>query len=153
MKIKFNNGVLKSKKWELDNISIAHTTVHYHTFGSHYSKNDSDFVRLHFGLSGDYRFHYRQLNASFNLSGPHNNIMYSKGLELEVLIKSKRIETFGVNFKTSSFLDIAQNGNDSLKRLAEKVERKENSILSSNWKPKNFKIEQVINEIINCSFT
>lgn len=141
-----------SKSWELDKISISHNVIDYASFGKQKSVNETDFVRLHFGLQGSYDFTFSQLKSSFSLSGHHNNIMYSDGLEIEVENKSKRIETFGINFTTDSFIEIGQNGNEPLKRFTEKVINKENSILSSNWKTNNFKIQQVINEIINCSF-
>ena len=118
-----------------------------------YLKTKRDLVRLHFGLSGDYDFKYKQLNSEFSFTGHHNNIIYSDGLEIEVFNKSKRIETFGINFSTESFINIAQNGTNSLKRFSEKVLSKESAILSDNWRPNNFKIQTVINEIINCSYT
>ena len=149
----FENRNITSKKWDLDKISISHNIIDYNSFETHISKNDSESVRLHFGLSGNYDFNFKQLKSSFELTGHHNNIMYSDGIEIEVSNKSKRIETFGINFTTESFINIAQNGNDSLKRLTEKVINKENAILSNEWKPNNFKIQQVINEILYCHFT
>ena len=149
----FENGNITSKKWELDKISISHNIIDYNSFEAHTFKNDSESVRLHFGLSGNYDFNFKQLKSSFKLIGHHNNIMYSDGLDIEVFNKSKRIETFGINFTTESFINIAQNGNDSLKKLAEKVINKKNATLSNEWKPNNFKIHQVINEILYCQFT
>ncbi|EZH74072.1 hypothetical protein ATO12_14450 [Aquimarina atlantica] len=147
------NEIITSKKWELDKISISHNIIDYKTFGSYVSKNNSESVRLHFGLSGNYNFKYKQLNSSFDLVGSHNNIMYSKGIEIEVSNKSKRIETFGINFDTDFFIHIAQNGNESLKKLADKVILNENAILSNEWRPNNFKIQQVINEILYAQYT
>ena len=149
----FKNENITSKKWKLNNISISHNIINYNSFGAHISKSDSDYVAMHFGLSGNYNFNYKQLNSYFELVGHHNNIMYSNGHEIEVFNKSKRIETFGINFTTDFFISIAQNGNDSLKKLSEKVFNKESAILSYNWKPNNFKIQQVINEILNCQFS
>ncbi|MCH7973902.1 MAG: helix-turn-helix transcriptional regulator [Bacteroidetes bacterium] len=153
MKNTFNNGIITNKSWELDNISISHNIIDYNSFGTNISKNESESVRLHFGLSGNYDFNCKQLNSSFQLYGQHNNIMYSNSLEIEVSNKSKRIETFGINFTTDFFVHIAQNGNESLKRLAEKVINKESAILSNEWRPNNFKIRQVINEILYCEYT
>lgn len=149
----FKTGNITSRKWELDKISISHNIIDYNSFGTHISKNDSESVRLHFGLSGNYVFNYKQLNSSFELTSQHNNIIYSNGFEIEVINKSKRIETFGINFTTEFFIYIAQNGNDALKRLAEKIITQENAILSNKWRPNNFKILQVINEILYCPFT
>lgn len=142
-----------SKSWELDNIFLSHSIIDYHSFGKLTAQNDTEFVRLHFGLQGSYDFRFAQLNSSYSLVGHHNNIMYSKGLELEVSNKSKRIETFGVNFNTDTFIEIGQNGNDLLKRFTDKILNKENAILSPIWKTNNFKIQQVIQEIINCAYS
>ncbi len=143
---------ITSKKWELGDVSIVHTIVDYHSFGTHTATNDSECVRLHIGLRGDYGFDCRQLKSAFKLTGHHNNILYSDGLDIAVSNKSKRIETFGVNFTTESFIHIAQHGNDPLKRLVEKVVNKDNAILSNEWRPNSFKIHQVINEILHCPF-
>lgn len=153
MKRTFDNGIITNKTWELEKITISHNVIDYNTLGKYVSKNDTELVRLHFGLNGNYDFNFKQLNSSFMLTGHHNNIMYTNGLEIEVHNKSEQIETFGVNFNTDSFVDIAQNGNDSLKLLADKVANKENAILSNEWKPNSFNIQQVINEIIHCNYT
>ena len=141
-----------SQSWELDEIHISHNIIDYSSSGKIISKDENDWVRLHFGLQGSYDFSYSQLNSSFSLAGHHNNIMYSKGLELEVKNTSERIETFGINFSRDSFIKIGQNGNEPLKRFTEKVINKKNSILSPTWKTSNFKIQQVVQEIINCNY-
>ncbi len=142
----------ESTFWQLDEILISHTIIDYKSFGRNQFKNETESVRLHFGLKGDYNFNYRQLKDSFQLSGHHNNIMYSNGLDIEVENKSKIIETFGVNFTTESFIEIAKNGNEILKRFADKVVNKQDCILSNQWKTNNFKIQQVIKEILNCPY-
>lgn len=150
-----DKGNIKSrstKSWNLKNIQISHNVLEYNKLGSIKSVDDSNFVRLHFGLQGSYDFNFSQLNSSFSLTGHHHNIMYSDGLEIEVFNKTKRIETFGINFDTETFIEIGQNGNDPLKRFTDKVINKKNSILSDEWKTNNFKIQQVINEIINCNY-
>ena len=142
-----------SKSWELDKVYISHNIIDYNSLGVTKSKNETEFVRLHFGLQGSYNFKFTQLNSSFQLSGHHNNIMYSEGLEIEVENKTERIETFGVNFITEYFIEIAKHGNEPLKELAEKVMNQENAILSPEWKTNNFKIQSVVNEIINCQYS
>jgi len=129
-----NNNITNrtTQSWQLDKIHISHNIIDYKTLSKQTAINDSEYVRLHFGLQGSYNFSFAQLNSQFSLSGSHNNIMYSDGLELEVHNKSKRIETFGINFTTDSFIEIGQNGNETLN---------------------NFKIQQVISEILDCSYT
>lgn len=142
-----------SKNWDLESIFIAHNIIDYHDYDTLKAVNDTDHVRLHFGLQGSYDFSFAQLNRSFSLSGHHNNIMYSNGLEIEVLNTSKRIETFGIDFTTEAFIQIGQNGNEPLKRFTEQVINQKNTILSPNWKTNNLKIQLLINEVIHCSYT
>lgn len=131
---------------------ISHNIIDYHSFGSQRAANPEEYVRLHFGLKGRYEFHCKQLNASFDLCGHHNNILYSDRLDLLVNNKSKRIETFGIDFSTEAFVQIAQQGNEPLKRFADKVLRRENALLAPVWKTSNIKIQQVIHDILHCSF-
>ena len=150
-----SNRIIKNRvstNWKLDEISISHNVIDYRENAKVVSKNEEDCVRLHFGMQGSYDFSYRQLNANYNLSGSHNNIMYTDGLEIEVHNRSKRIETFGVNFSPESFIKIGQNGNDVLKRFTDNVINKKNCILSDEWKVSNFKIQQVIDEVIHCTY-
>jgi len=141
-----------SQAWELDKIHISHNIIDYKSEGSSTATDNQELVRLHFGIQGSYDFSYKQLNADYSLAGHHNNIMYSNGLDIEVKNTSARIETFGVNFTRESFIEIGQNGNEPLKRFTDKIINKENAILSDRWKTSNFKIQQVIQEIINCSY-
>lgn len=152
MEIQFENGTIQQKQWELNQINIKHSLVNYHDLASQKVSNNNNVVRLHFGLHGNYNFTYNALNTSFELRGEHNNILYSDGLEMTVYNKSKQIETFGIEFETNMFINIAQNGNDALKKLAEDVSSKKSSILSPIWRPNNFKIQQVIQEIIHCPY-
>lgn len=149
----FENGVIRNQQWKLGNISIGHNIIEYKELKKHTARNDSELVRLHFGLKGGYSFHFGQLNASYDLQGQHNNIMYSAGLDLEIHNKTRQIETFGIDFTTDSFVRIAENGNDLLKRFSDKVVGKRNSILSPEWRPNTFRMQQVIGEILNCHYT
>jgi len=153
--MKENNTIenIVVNSWGIDKMDIFHSVIDYKSFGIQCAKNDSEQVRLHFGLQGSYDFNFPQLNSSYSLLGTHNNIIYTDLKELEIYNKSKKIETFGINFSKDAFIDIAQNGNETLKRFANKVIDNKNSILSPNWKANNLKIQLVISEIINCSYT
>ncbi|SHI74215.1 AraC-type DNA-binding protein [Tangfeifania diversioriginum] len=136
----------------MDDIQISHNIIDYHSFETTKFADDTNFVRLHIGLGGSYDFNFKQINRSFLLSGYHNNIMYSDGLDIEVHNNTKRIETLGINFSTNTFIEIGQNGNEPLKRFTDKVINRKNCILSDEWKTNNFKIRQVLREIIDCTY-
>lgn len=142
----------KNKTWELDGIRISHNVIDSPVLTKSKASNDSDNVRLHFGLRGSYSFHYDQLGKFYDLSGYHNNIMYSNGFDIEVENKSTHIETFGINFDTQTFLAIAEKGNAPLQQLAERIVRGENAIMSNEWKVSTLRMQEVIEEIVNCPY-
>jgi hypothetical protein len=71
---------------------------------------------------------------------------------MKVYNKSNQIETFGIDFKPATFIQIAENGTDALKRLAERVFRKESTILADDWRTNSYKMLQVIRQIIDAQF-
>ena len=141
-----------SQSWQISDIHIAHNIIDYDAPTIQDVKNETEFVRMHFGLSGSYDFSCKQLNSSFSLSGHHHNIMYTDGLEMTIHNKSSRIETFGINFDTEAFIKIGQNGNAILQRFTDQIISKKNTILSPKWKTNNIRIQGVISEILNCSY-
>ena len=148
----FDGGEMLVSTWQLDGVYLTHHKVTYHDFSWHHAQREAEEVQMHFGLKGDYKFSHKQLKASFQLKGEHNNLLYSRGIEMDVFNQSKEIETFGIHFSPTTFLQIAQNGSDKLKRFAAKVLQGESVLLSDHWRPNNYKIHQVIQEIVNCPF-
>ena len=149
-----NDAILhrSSKIWELDNIVINHNTVDYQTYGVSSFKDSSEQVRLHIGLRGKYAFRVAQLDRYFELGGYHNNILFTKGFDLEVENKSMRNVTLGINFQPDTFIHLAQKGNEVLKKFGEKVHHRKNALLAKTWKTNNYKIHRVVHEIIYCPY-
>lgn len=148
----FAERTTTSQIWQCDNIRIgyASTTFEGNTFFA--ARNEDDHVRLHFGLKGDYRFHHRQLGRSFDLIGGHHNIMFSRGIEIEVHNHSPEIETFGIQFPSQLFINFTQNANDRLKRFSEKILDGKSVIFSDSWGSLNLRMEEVIREITHSGY-
>ncbi|OJJ15656.1 hypothetical protein BKI52_37875 [marine bacterium AO1-C] len=142
-----------SQSWQIEGIEIGHNVMGYKSSGLAKASNDNERVRMHFGLQGGYSFYCPQLGSSYDLLGHHNNLLYTKGLDLEVINKSECLETFGINFTPEAFIKIGQSGNDMLKAFTEKVIRQENVILSPYWQTNHLKMQEVIQEIIHCQYS
>ncbi len=147
-----NNEQRISQNWQCDDILLGYTKSVYKEFGSFGTSNDSEYVRLHFDLKGNYEFTYKQLNQSFDLIGEHHNIMYSNGFEIEVQNKTLVIETFGIAFTKEKFLHFTHGANDNIKRFSENIVEGKSDLLSQSWGVLDFNIEQVIQQIITCNF-
>jgi AraC family transcriptional regulator, transcriptional activator of the genes for pyochelin and ferripyochelin receptors len=143
----------KITNWYSDEIKLTHTLTTYQALGNFTTSNQTDLVRLHFGLKGNYEFSYKQLNQRFDLIGGHHNIMYSNGFDIEIENKTLAIETFGIQFPKDLFIDYTQNATDPLKRFTEQILIGKSDMLSKKWGSIDKTIEQVIQQIIHCNYT
>src|SRR5882762_7968756 len=128
--VQFDKGAMESTIWEFDRIRMGHAVMKFHEFVSRPSSSNSDLVRLHFGLRGNYSFAYRQLDRTYDLIGGHHNIMYSKDFDMVVENRTLELETFGVQFPRDLFIQFTQQGNDQLKRFSEEVLKGNSAMLS-----------------------
>lgn len=147
------NSVTTITDWFCDDIRLTHTVTNYNKPDHMTASNDTDVVRLHFGLKGDYAFSYKQLNRSFDLVGGHHNIMYSKGFEIEVQPKAAEIATFGIQFPKDQFIEFTKDGNGALQRFCDDVLAGKSVLLSESWGPIDAATQQVIGQIMNCRYS
>ena len=122
-----------SFEWVIDNIIIGHRVSKFEGFGIQTASSDKNLVRLHFGIKGDYQFTYRQLNQSFDLVGGHHNLLYSRGISLEVENKSEIIETLGINFPPQVFVSLVGQLDAEMNAFIDKVVQEKPVIFSANW--------------------
>ena len=136
--------------WEFDGIRMGHAVSKFNTLTSfNASSPNTDVVRLHLGLKGNYSFHYRQLDTTFHLVGGHHNILYSKDFEMTVENRTLELETFGIQFPRETFLRFTQNANDGLKKFAGQIMNGESLLLSDQWGAIDPAIQQVIDQVIH----
>jgi AraC-like DNA-binding protein len=149
----FEHGVMNATTWQFDGIRMGHAHSTFTQLTSMPASSQNDVVRLHFGMKGDYRFTYKQLDKSFDLIGGHHNIMYSKEFDMVVNNKTLELETFGIQFPTALFVQFTQNANESLQRFSQHILDGKSAMLSDNWGAIDAPIQQVIQQILNCNYT
>ncbi|KAA2245373.1 helix-turn-helix transcriptional regulator [Chitinophaga agrisoli] len=145
-------GTMDSVIWTFDGIQAGHSISKFHTLTSFPGSSDTDVVRFHFGMKGDYSFSYKQLNRSYDLIGGHHNIMYSKGFDIEVQNKTLELEIFGIQFPKALFVQFTQQANAPLQRFAENILQGKNVMLSERWGSIDAPIQQVLQQIIHCKY-
>lgn len=147
-------GTRDSLTWEFDGIRMGHAVSRFHSLTSFSASSaNTEMVRLHIGLKGNYSFQHRQLNQTFDLIGGHHNILYSKDFDMTVHNRTLELETFGVQFPRETFLRFTQNANDLLKRFAERVINGESVLLSDQWGAVDPSMQQVIDQVIHHRYT
>jgi AraC-like DNA-binding protein len=149
-----DTGTRNSLTWEFDGIRIGHAISKFHTLTEFTATSAiTDVVRLHIGMRGNYSFQYRQLDTTFDLIGGHHNILYSRDFEMTVHNRTPELETFGVQFPKTTFLQFTQNATDLLKRFGDRIMKEEPVILTDAWGAVDPAIHQVIDQIIHHRYT
>jgi len=129
---------------------MGHAISRFHTLTSfNASSANTDMVRLHIGLKGNYSFRYQQLDTTFDLIGGHHNILYSKDFDMTVENRTLELETFGVQFPKETFLRFTQNSTDLLKRFAEKIIKDKSVLLTDQWGAVDPPIQQVVDQVLH----
>lgn len=147
------DGLVKMTDWYCDEIRLTHTLSRYENQSIFSASNNTDVVRMHFGIKGNYNFVYQQLGKSFDLVGGHHNIMYSNGFDITVQNRTSEIETFGIQFPKKYFIQLTQDSTDRLKHFSENILSGKSNILSDNWGSINTPIANAIGQIIHCSYS
>jgi AraC-like DNA-binding protein len=152
-RVEHEKGVRDSVIWQCNEIRLGHAVSRFHECTSFVSAGSKDVVRMHFGLKGDYRFSYRQLDRDFDLIGGHHNIMYSPEFDMVVENKTLVLETFGIQFPRDLFIRYTAQGNDILKRFSEAIAEGRSALLSEQWGAIDPPIQLAIQQIIHCRYT
>jgi AraC family transcriptional regulator, transcriptional activator of the genes for pyochelin and ferripyochelin receptors len=148
--IETDTGTRDSITWEFDGIRMGHAISKFRTLTEFTAASTAtDVVRLHLGLSGNYSFHYQQLDTTFDLIGGHHNLLYSKDFEMTVYNRTLGLEIFGVQFPRETFLRFTHNATDLLKRFSERIMNGQPVILTDDWGTVDPAIHQVIDQIIH----
>lgn len=148
--LELESGSRDSVTWEFDGIRMGHAVSRFKELTHFEAKNaDTDVVRLHLGLKGNYSFQYHQLDTTYDLIGGHHNIMYSKDFGMVVHNRTLELETFGVQFPREMFLRFTQNANDLLKRFAGHIMEGRSVILSDQWGAIDPAIQEVVHQILH----
>jgi len=144
---------VQRKTWSFQGIEMGHAVSSFDSLSSFEGGISEEVVQLHFGLRGDYRFHYKQLDRSFDLIGGHQNILYAPQFDMVVQNKTMEIETFGIRFPKDRFLQFTENSSDLLQRFNERVMTGSATILSDQWGPISTSMQLVIQQIVHTKFT
>lgn len=146
-------ATIHSTIWECNGIRLGHAVSVASGYSSAPASSTADVVRMHFGLKGDYRFYYKQLDRTYDLIGGHHNIMYSPQFDMVVENKTPEIETFGIQFPTAQFIQYTQDAGDTLKRFADDILNGKSVMLGRQWGAMTPAIELAIQQIRHSNYT
>jgi len=151
--VKYGNGNSVVSKWVLDEIDIVHVDSAFNAPSVFSAQRQDEMVRMHYGLNGDYNFSHRQLDKSFSGVGGRQNIMFSKGFQIEVESLTPKLETFGIRFTKELFVRLAEEATAPLQRFCDAILAGKSTLLSEQWPLIGQSTRRAIQEIQHCRYT
>lgn len=144
-------GLHQIQRWYMPGIWIQHLKSQFKSSYTFYKENPGEGVSLSFNLKG--RYAIQQRGHTYTVQAGQHNLIYTQGASNTFENLDTEGESLGIVMSPSTFLDMAQNGNDTLKFFLDRMQSGGPVVLS----PKSLQIfpelERAIHELLYCPFS
>jgi AraC-like DNA-binding protein len=138
--------------WYFDGIRMAYARWHYHAPFTADWRTDLDVVHLHFNLRGRVIIENHRANTVMQLASYQHNMAYAQGFEGTMRHEELESETFILQFTKPTFLALAQQANEPLRRFCEAVLQGQPLVLSAQGLHLSLALHTAIREVLGCRF-
>lgn len=152
-KIDIPFGQVTAKQWLFGGIKILYSETELDKPTEMNWRGDMELVTMHFNLSGRTSIKQDGMSNSFELMSNQHNLFYGTGAEGKMKFDEKRMRSFIIQFPKDSFLSISKDGNESLKKFADKIAEGTPIAFSVSNLNIDLPIQTCINSILNCDYS
>jgi AraC family transcriptional activator of pyochelin receptor len=146
-------GTTKATQWFFDGIKINYSESVFKEPITLDWKGNTEMVTMHFNLEGKISMIDTDMPHGFELSGNQHNLFYGKEAEGKMKVDDLQMKIFLIQFSKDSFLNLACNGNDALKRFADHVESGKSVAFSDSNLNIDLNLQNCIRSILNCNYS
>ena len=115
-------GTMTAKQWFFDGIKMSYSESVTDRPVELDWKGDTEMITMQFNLQGKISIVDTSMPKAFELSGNQHNMFYGQRAEGKIKVDELQSKSFLIQLSKKSFLDIANDGNDAIKRFADVVE-------------------------------
>jgi AraC-like DNA-binding protein len=146
-------GHVSGTAWTFRGIRMTYSEAIYNHPAELRWKGDSELITMHFNLVGKISLDNINGHRHFELGNNQHNIFYGKEGSGKIKMDDLQAKQFLVQISKNEFFRIAEDGNDLIKRFAERVANFDNALFSDHNLPIGINIQQCINTILNCPYS
>ncbi|NHA06945.1 helix-turn-helix transcriptional regulator [Mucilaginibacter sp. HC2] len=146
-------GDMQTRIWIFNGIRMSYSESVFREQVTLDWRGDMKMVTMYFSLKGKLLLVDKHLNKQFELNTNQHNLFYGKEAEGKMKVEELKMRSFMIQFTEDAFLNITRDGNDTLKRFADKILKGEPAALSADNLSINLAIQSCIHAAINCKFT
>lgn len=145
-------GDMQTRIWIFNGIRMSYSESVFRQQGTLDWRGDMKMVTMYFSLKGKLLMVDKHLNKQFELNTNQHNLFYGSEAAGKMKVEELKMRSFMIQFTEDAFLNITRDGNDTLKRFADKILKGESAALSADNLNINLAIQSCINAIVNCKF-
>lgn len=146
-------GSIKTTQWFFDGIKMIHSESVLDQPVTLDWKGNTEMINMHFNLEGKISLIDSDMPHGFEFSNNQHNLFYGREAEGKMKMDESKMRTFLIQFSKKSFLEIANEGNDAIKRFADSVNAGKSVAFSDKNLPIDFNLQSCIQSILNCKFS
>jgi len=146
-------GTIKSTQWFFDGIKMSYSESVVNRPVELDWKGETEMITMQFNLQGRVSVVDAGMPRAFELSGNQHNLFYGQKAEGKIKIDELQSKQFLIQHSKKSFLNIANGGNDALKRFADAVESGRSAALSPTNLNIDLNLQNCINSVLNCTYS
>lgn len=143
-------GSLTFRQWAFDGIKITHKTSAYLGHYVLQNTNNENLVCLEFNLKGN--FHIFHAGIHYEAKARQHNIIYTPNVDNTFHNLDLEAESLLIQFQPVVFHKITEDGNEVLRRFAEKMLVGKPIVLSPQSPYLNLELENAIQDLLQCPY-
>ncbi|NML21862.1 helix-turn-helix transcriptional regulator [Pseudoflavitalea sp. G-6-1-2] len=141
----------KMTQWSFDGIRLMHSNWLYKGNPQLVWKTDFEMVHLQFNLKGCIAIEPASGHKALEFGENQHNMIYTSNATGIIRNAGATATQFIMQLDKDVFLQLTNNANENLQRFAEKIMKGEAVSMGDNL-PIDFKLQQVIDAILNCTY-
>jgi AraC family transcriptional activator of pyochelin receptor len=153
VEIPMSFGIMKATQWFFDGIKMSYSESVFNDPIILDWKGDTEMITMHFNLQGKISILIKNMPNAFELSSNQHNMFYGKEAEGKMKVEEMQMKTFLIQLSKKSFLNIANDGNDAIKRFADNVESGKSVAFSDVNLNIDLSLQNCINSILHCNYS
>ncbi len=146
-------GTTKATQWFFDGIKMSYSESVFKEPMTLDWKGDTEMITMQFNLQGKTSMIEKNMPHAFELTDNQHNLFYGKEAEGKMKVDELKMKLFLIQLSRESFFNIAKDGNDALKKFADKVGSGKSVAFSETNLNIDLDLQHCINSILNCNYS
>lgn len=145
-------GTLKATAWCFDGIKMTWSEASLHQPAELDWQGDTELITMHSNLQGHISMCDERMPGPFELSSNQHNMFYGKEAKGKMRFDGSTMRSFLIQFSRDAFFNIARDGNDAIKRFAERVSIGNAAAFSATNLNIDARLHNCIDSLLHCKY-